>query len=341
MNAKQRALIWAATALVVVATGVLAWRSVPDYPRLHLREPTLALPDPNAVLNPRLGGRPLLLIVIENTPEARPQSGLAEACLVYALPTEARITRFMAAFCQEAPKTIGPVRSVRKHMLDIASDVGAILVHAGYSEEARQLITRNSLPVINEFARPAPFWRDGGRQMPHNLYTGFDRLLEELEKRPIKAVEKTLPYAFSYDGPAAATTPTPAAVVSLGYGPLYDVRWAYDPARHRYRREQAGKPHVDAEGQQITAGSVLVVFIRWRDVLVNGGPSSQIDLVGDGRLALVAGGRLVEGRWTRPVGGPLELADREGRPVVLPPGPVWIEWFPVDRPFEVQAETTR
>jgi hypothetical protein len=341
MNVKQRAFTWAATAMIVATTGVLAWRSVPDYPRLRLREPVLTLPDPNTVLNPRLGGRPLLLIVIENTPEARPQSGLADACLVYALPTEARITRFMAAFCQEAPRTIGPVRSVRRHMLDIASDLGGILVHAGYSEEARQLIASNSLPVINEFARPAPFWRDGRRQMPHNLYTGFDRLLAELEKRPIKTPDKKLPYTFSYDGPAGATTPTPANVVSLDYGPLYDVRWAYDPARHRYRREQAGKPHVDAEGREITAGSVVVVFIRWRDILLRSGPSSQIDLVGDGRLALVAGGRLTEGRWTRPVGGPLEFADYAGRHAVLPPGPVWIELFPVDRPFEVQAETAR
>ncbi|MDR7418993.1 MAG: DUF3048 domain-containing protein [Armatimonadota bacterium] len=342
MNVKQRVLIWTATAMVVLVTGVAAWRSMPDFPRLHLREPVLTLPDPNIVLNPRQGGRPLLLVVIENTPQARPQAGLADACLVYALPTEALITRFMAAFCQRAPKVIGPVRSVRRHMLDIASDVGGILVHAGQSEEARQVIAGNGLPVINQFTRPGPFWRDPARQMPHNLYTGFDRLLVELEQRPIRTPERKLPYSFSYDGSAEVTASSaPAAVVSLNYGALYDVRYVYDASKRRYLREQAGRPHLDADGRQIAAASVLVAFIRWRDVLVNGSPSSQIDLVGGGRLAIVTAGHVLEGRWTRSIGGPLEMTDGGGRSLVLPPGPVWIELFPVDRPFEVHADATR
>jgi hypothetical protein len=339
MNVRQRVLIWTATALLVVVTGVAAWRSLPEFPRLRLREPVLTLPDPNAVLDPRQGGRPLLLVVIENTPQARPQAGLADACLVYALPTEALITRFMAAFCQQAPKVIGPVRSVRRHMLDIASDLGGIVVHAGQSEEARRLITGNGLPVVNQFTRPGPFWRDVARPMPHNLYTGFDRLLDELQRRPIRTPERKLPYGFSYDGPGEAAAP--AAVVSLDYGALYDVRYVYDAARRRYLREQAGKPHLDADGRQIAAASVLIVFIRWRDILINGSPSSQIDLVGGGRLAIVTAGHVVEGRWSRPVGGPLELTDSGRRPLVLPPGPVWIELFPVDRPFEVHAQATR
>jgi hypothetical protein len=322
----------------VALAGVLAWRSVPAYPRLQLREPILTLPDPNRALDPRQGGRPLFLVVIENTPQARPQSGLSDACLVYALPTEARITRFMAAFCNRTPGVIGPVRSVRRHMLDLSSDIGAVLVHAGYSEEARQWIAGNQLPVINQFTRPAPFWRDAARPMPHNLYTGFDRLLNEVARRPIEVSGKPLPFVFSYDAPRTSTT---AAAVTLDYGAPYAVRYAYDAGRHRYLREQDGRPHLDAGGGQIAPASVLVVFIRWRDNLVNGSPSSQIDLVGDGRLAVLAGGRLAEGRWTRAAGGPLTLASGEGRGLVLPPGPVWIELFPFDQPFDIQTAAHR
>jgi hypothetical protein len=341
MTMRQRLLIWSATAALVLASGMFAWRSIPAYPRLRLRDPVLALPNPNTVQDPRQNDRPLFLVVIENTPQARPQSGLADACLVYALPTEARITRFMAAFCDRTPAAIGPVRSVRRHMLDLSSDIGAVLVHAGYSEEARQLIAGNRLPVINQFARPAPFWRDSTRPMPHNLYTGFDRLLLEAAKRPVEVLEKPLPFTFSYDGPSAATAPAPAAVVTLDYGSPYAVRYTYEAARRRYLREQDDAPHRDTDGRQIAASSVLVVFVRWRDNLVNGTPSSQIDLVGDGRLAIISGGRLIEGRWMRGVGGPLTLANGAGRGVVLPPGPVWIELFPANRPFDVQGEAGR
>jgi hypothetical protein len=334
MTVRQRLTIWGATAVAVALAGVLAWRSVPSYPRLQLREPVLILPDPNTALDPRQGGRPLFLVVVENTPQARPQSGLTDACLVYAVPTEARITRFMAAFCGRAPAVIGPVRSVRRHMLDLASDIGAVLVHAGHSEEARQWIAGNRVPVINQFTQPAPFWRDAARPMPHNLYTGFDRLLNEVARRPIQVYPRPLPFVFSYDEPRNAAT---AAAVTLDYGAQYAVRYTYDAATHRYLREQDGKPHLDADGRQIASASVLVVFIRWRDNLVNGSPSSQIDLVGEGRLAVFAGGRLVEGRWTRAAAGPLTLADGDGRGLALPPGPVWIELFPVDQPFDAQA----
>lgn len=340
MSVRQRLVIWGTTLAAVLVVGVFAWRSVPAYPRLELREPSLELPDPNKVLNPAADGPPPLLVVIENTPEARPQSGLAEACLVYALPTEARITRFLAAYCQQKPQVIGPVRSVRRYMLDIAADVGAILVHAGQSEEARRLIARQKVPTLNEFVRPEPFWRDAGRKMPHNLYTAYDRLRASLEKTPIKTVPRDLPYSFSYDAPGSAPG-APAAVITLEYGPLYDVLYRYDASTHRYVREQDRRPHTDASGRQIAPASILVVFISWRDILVGGSPSSQIKMTGDGRLAIAAEGRLINGRWNRAEGGPMKLTTAEGRSVVLPPGPVWIEFFPDDRPFGVRAEAGR
>jgi hypothetical protein len=340
MSARQRSLVWIVAGLVVLTVGAFAWRSVPAYPRLELRMPVLRLPDPNSVMNPTAGGRPLLLVVVENTPQARPQAGLADACVVYALPTEARITRFMAAFCVGAPSVIGPVRSVRRYMLDIASDLGAILVHAGQSDEARQLITLQKLPVINQFSRPAPFWRDDSRPMPHNLYTGMDHLLGDLKARPILVAPRSLPFSFSYDAPVP-TVSTPAAAVQLDYGPLYAVRYRFEETTQRYLREQDGKPHLDMQGRQIAPRSVVVAFIKWRDVLVNGEPSSQIDLVGEGPLAILTEGRLIEGRWTRPPHGPLSLADAAGKPVLLPPGPVWVEFFPVEQAFQVQGAATR
>jgi hypothetical protein len=341
MTARQRIGIGVALLAAMIVVAAFAWRGVTNYPRLTLREPVLALPDPNEFLHPGAGGRPVLLVVIENAPQARPQSGLADACLVYAMPTEARITRFLAAYCGQGPAAIGPVRSVRRFMLELAGDHGAVLVHAGSSAEALALIRGNRLPVLNQFWRPAPFWRDPHKQMPHNLYTGFDRLLADLERAPIATTQRALPYAFSYDAPAGLRDGVLASVVSLDYGPLYAVRYHYDLTLRRYLREQDGRPHLDADGRQIAPRSVLVAFVRWMDVLVGGAPSSRIELAGAGRLVILTGGRAQEGSWTRPERGPLALADAAGRPVVLPPGPVWIELFPVDRPFAVSAEPVR
>jgi hypothetical protein len=84
-----------------------------------------------------------------------------------------------------------------------------------------------------------------------------------------------------------------------------------------------------------------VVFVHWWYVEVNGTQESKIDTIGGGRLAVLTGGMLSEGTWARSKGGPLKLLDRRGQPIVLPQGPVWIEFFPNDLPFAVQPETPR
>ncbi len=333
MTLRQRLAIWAASVVVVLAAAAFAWRSQTSTAIwIPLPPISLPMPEPRRVFAPGDDGVAPLLVVVENTPEARPQAGLADACLVYAVPTEARITRFLAAFCDAAPTTVGPVRSVRRYMVDIASDLGAILVHAGYSGEALAHIRGRKIPVINQFWAPEPFWRDGTRRMPHNLYTGVDRLRAHLQKDPIALAPRGVPYAFG----RPTSQGVRAGTVTLDYGPLYAARYRYDAQRRRYMREQDGRPHLDAGGRPIAPTSVLVLFIRWWDVEEAGGPSSKIDLTGSGRLVVLAGGRLTEGTWSRSAVGPLAL-QVGGGPVVLPRGPVWIELFPLDRPFSVQT----
>lgn len=69
-----------------------------------------------------------LLVMIENHADARPQSGLQNADLVYEAVAEGGITRFMAVYYCGAVKgasnkyDVGPVRSARSYFLDIASE---------------------------------------------------------------------------------------------------------------------------------------------------------------------------------------------------------------------------
>lgn len=330
MFVAQRLVAVAVACLVVLASAAFVWYTRPFYD-VWIELPPVSLPKVEArrFLAPGADGQAPLLVVIENTPQARPQSGLSDACLVFAVPTEGQITRFMAAFCDAVPAVVGPVRSARRYMLEIAGDLGGILVHAGYSAEAQAMIVRQKLPVINEFWTPAPFWRDARRQMPHNLYTGIDRLQAALEKNPIEARPRGVPYAFGTPDEAG----TPATSIALEYASPYSVQYRYDASRRWYLRAQDSEPHLDADGKPIAPASVLVMFVHWSQARERGIDSSRIDLTGTGRLAIATRGRLTEGVWTRGAGGPLLLQDAAGRPVVLPRGPVWIELFPTSRPF--------
>ena len=69
-----------------------------------------------------------LVVMIENHTDARPQSGLQNADIVYEAVAEGGITRFMGVFYCGAVKgatqkyDVGPVRSARTYFLDLASE---------------------------------------------------------------------------------------------------------------------------------------------------------------------------------------------------------------------------
>jgi hypothetical protein len=334
MRTRQRRLAAAAALAGVAALGALGvWLAAPrDEIRVALREPSLPMPRARETFWPGEDGDAPLLVVVENTPQARPQAGLADACLVYAMPTEALITRFLAAFCDATPAAVGPIRSVRAFMLDLAADLGGITVHAGYSAEARARIARERLAVINEFWTAGPFWRDPARRAPHNLYARLERLRAVARQHHPHVQPRGVPYRFG-DGPEGGVE---APAVVLDYAPQYAVVYRYDPARAIYFREQDGQPHLDSDGQPVVATAILIAFVRWWQTDERSGPSSHLDLVGSGRLAAVARGRLQEGTWSRAAGGPLRFSLADGAPVVVPRGPVWIELFPRGRPFEIR-----
>ena len=60
-------------------------------------------------------------VMIENSSDSRPQSGLKKAGVVYETVAEGGITRFIALYQHDKPELIGPVRSLRIYYLDWAA----------------------------------------------------------------------------------------------------------------------------------------------------------------------------------------------------------------------------
>jgi hypothetical protein len=80
-------------------------------------------------------GRRPLFVMIENSIDARPQSGLGSADVVYEAVAEGGITRFGAVFycgVAKADTILGPVRSARTHFIDLASEYNyPLYTHVG------------------------------------------------------------------------------------------------------------------------------------------------------------------------------------------------------------------
>lgn len=84
--------------------------------------------------------RPITAVMVENSPEARPQSGLKDAGVVFEAVAEGGITRFVALYQEAQPDLIGPVRSIRPYFVEWAAGFDAGLAHVGGSELALNMV---------------------------------------------------------------------------------------------------------------------------------------------------------------------------------------------------------
>src|SRR5690606_25562598 len=84
-----------------------------------------------------------------NHPNARPQSGLASADVVYEMLAEGDVTRFLALYQSEIPDNIGPIRSARSYFIELAKGLDAFYIAHGFSPEAQSMLRNNVVDNIN------------------------------------------------------------------------------------------------------------------------------------------------------------------------------------------------
>lgn len=271
-------------------------------------------------------------MVIDNSIPARPQSGLSQASIVYELPTEAMITRLLALFCDGAPEVVGPVRSLRTYMLEIAREYNAVVAHVGGSESALAAVEQGAGPVINQISQSKPFWRDLHRRMPYNVYTSVPALRGYIRR-------KSAPPAAHWQTVDVASATSPMTI-RVPYGRGYDVQFVYDPATSRYRRLVDQRPVIDAAtGKPLTVASIIIQYARWSQTYESGVLTSRLDLLGEGQILAFTAGQRFDGRWRRPASHqPTIFMDQEGRALQLQAGPVWVCIVPPDHPVQESSQ---
>ncbi|PZN12613.1 MAG: DUF3048 domain-containing protein [Bacillota bacterium] len=311
-------------------------------------------PAPAVVLNP-LTGLPIddpetlrrrpILVSIDNHPEARPQAALTEADLVYEVPAEGGITRFLALFITARPERVGPVRSSRHYFLDLAQEWDAIYVYAGGSPQHYARIAKTGLPDLDG-VRGDPraggepiFRRDGGRRAPHNLYASLQLVQRAAEEKGWGA-EGSLPEPrrFRFEEGAERLAGDRAEEVRI-YWPGWSRGWVRYVLRDdgRYERHTAYGPHrAEETGAVIAPANVLIQFAPAQRIAGDDAGRLDVDVVGEGRLYIISGGWMREGRWEKDdPGTPTAWLDEDGGPARLLPGPTWVHIVPEDTRVEV------
>lgn len=264
-------------------------------------------------------------IMIENSPDARPQSGLKSAGVVFEAIAEGGITRFATVFQQEKPTLVGPVRSVRMYFVDWLASFNASIAHIGGSAAALAEVRNGNYRDIDQFFNGASYYRAGDRYAPHNVYTTFARL-DALNVS--KGYTSSTFTGFTRIDSVAAKVPTATAISVNISSALYDSSYAYNAATNTYDRSEGGAPHMDRELGQISPRVVIVMKIPERTVLEDG-YREQIDAIGSGQATIFQDGTVQNVTWAKKsMIDQITFTDVNGKDVPLARGQTWLTSVP-------------
>jgi hypothetical protein len=277
-----------------------------------------------------------LAVMIENQDDARPQTGLTSADVVYEALAEGGITRFVALFLTQDAEVVGPVRSLRHYFAFLAADYGADMIHIGASPEGFAWRDTMNMGHLDESAGDPGVWRIRTRPPPHNAYTNTAADRGFLADRGRQRNRQWGPLRFSPQPPQGLE---PAVDISIAFRPWpYRASYAFDADQQHYVRAMDGVPHRDAaSGAPIAPSSVVVQFADVQAIPNDPKLRLDVDLVGAaGDLLVFSGGTQRSGRWAKSgARSPTRWLDDTGQPLILPPGQVWVEIVPVGSPLRV------
>jgi len=269
--------------------------------------------------------QPVTAIMIENSPDARPQSGLKDAGVVFEAIAEGGITRFLTLHQEDKPQLIGPVRSLRMYYVDWLAPFNASVAHVGGSAAALAEVRNGNYRDIDQFFNAGSYWRATDRYAPHNVYTSFEKL------DALNAAKGYTSSSFTgfprTDGKAAATPNATSIMINIS-SDLYNPSYTYDAANNRYNRNLAGVPHLDREGGQITPSVVIALKVNEVTVMEDGYRQS-ITTTGTGEAVIFQNGTATTATWSKPDrASQLTFTDAAGKPIPLNRGQTWISAVP-------------
>ncbi len=284
-----------------------------------------------------IGKRPAA-VMVENSPDARPQWGMDDPSyspdIILEAEVEAGITRTMWLFSDftSLPEIVGPIRSARPPFVHFSELFDAIYVHWGQSDSAGSYLGASDVIA-----------RDGVNNINQMAYYGKTALFDRNHERDVALEHTGILYGAKL----------PEAIDDYGYRiemdrdvysfpefndellPVSDVRcddidvtisyrswtkhWTYSKADQYY--------HTDDFRNDLTRRIILVLFDTTEYITKPGANFSYCNYLfagGEGKLASL--GTVADIRWEIEK-GKLVIRDLNGDVVSFNRGKTWIGWI--------------
>jgi len=298
-------------------------------------------------------------IMINNHTEARPQSCLYNADIVYEAVAEGGITRFLAIFHSKDCEKIGPVRSARVYYEDWNAEYNGIYAHwgAAYQDKNDPSVTfpeADAYLKVNELNMPdldqmwigdLAYWREErpGKATEHTGYTSSKKLWEAyIVKYPESGWREVTPFdSWKFKDDLEESKRPQAGVLEFNFWqstPGYNVKWEYNKQSNDYKRYQGGQVIKDADtGKEVRAKTVVVQFEKETSV---GDKKNHLlyQTLGTGEAEIYRDGQKISATWSKQSPrSRTKYFDLAGNPVEFVRGQIWVEIVPSGNTVSYQA----
>lgn len=315
-----------------------------------------------------------IVAMIENTTDARPQSGLNSADILYEAVAEGGVTRFTSVFycgVAAADTILGPIRSARTTFINLASEYNyPLYVHVGGancgSSDPKTCNTDKRVQALeqinqygwggakgndlNQFSIGFPtFWRDYERigrtvATEHTMYTSTEKLWKyaagtrgwtnKSSDGKLEWKDKFVGFTFKDDAKDKGSV----GKISFGFWESYhdfDVVWTYDAGKNAYTRENGGAPHKDLDNDSVITAKVVVVQLAKELGPLDEHKHMLYEIIGTGKGIVFQDGTATEATWSKKDREARTVwTDSKGKKLSFNRGKIVFEILPLDNKVE-------
>jgi hypothetical protein len=312
-----------ASALALSLTGQEATAPPPPSPAATSPTPT---PTATALTSPFTGEPvkalgPVLAVKIDNIVLTRPQTGMRSADIIYVLPVEGGLSRFMAVFSSKIPPVIGPVRSAREDDLELLKQFGKpAFAYSGAAPHLLPFIHRAH--IVDLYAGTAAgYHRSTLRVAPYNLYASGPALIRQAVAGGASDA-RDIGFRF---GPLPSGGRVTSSFSASYSAASFTFRWSQSDGRWLVWMD--GAPAVATEGGQFGGATVVIQYtvVRTSRFLEYGKRPPYAESTGSGNAVVLRDGRAFAVHWSRPnANGGTTYTLPSGQRMTFAPGQVWV-----------------
>ncbi|MGN1160957.1 MAG: DUF3048 domain-containing protein, partial [Candidatus Fimenecus sp.] len=302
-----------------------------------------------------VGTRPIA-IMVENSPEARPQWGLSTPDVVIEGLVEGGITRMMWIYSDvtQIPK-VGPVRSARHDYVEIADGMNAIYTHWGGSNQAYDYIKSIGMvdidgsklgtnsPLNSSTTDKYYFFKDNTRttSTEHRGFTDGEHLAAAIAKKGIETKATGTdwaPFDIVVDGirvPFGEETGSCSEITanfSNANKGAYRYTFKYNAEKKLYYKYNNGEVLKDGNnGQEVSFTNIIIMYANvdgYQTTNENDKKLREWDLTsGDAVYVSMGSGESITWKKESKT-APLKFYGKDGKELKINKGQTWIGVVP-------------